>query len=53
MIIINRIKVWYEMQLLDQQQGFRTARGTTDGIFVVKAVQQITNKIKTDVCTTC
>ena len=46
MIIINRIKVLYEMQLLDQQQGFRTARGTTDGIFVAKAVQQITNKIK-------
>ena len=34
------------MQLLDQQQGFRSARGTTDGIFVAKSVQQITSKIK-------
>ena len=32
--------------LADQQQGFRSARGTTDGIFVVKSVQQITDKIK-------
>ena len=45
-IIINRLKVWYERQLLDQQQGFRSARGTTDGIFVAKSVQQITSKIK-------
>ena len=45
-IIINRLKAWYELQLLDQQQGFRSARGTTDGIFVVKNIQQITNKIK-------
>ena len=44
-IIINRLKAWYELQLLDQQQGFRSARGTTDGIFVVKNIQQITNKI--------
>jgi len=28
-IIINRIKEWYESQLLDQQQGFRSGRGTT------------------------
>ena len=45
-IIINRLKDWYEKQLLDQQQGFRSARGTTDGIFVAKSVQQITNKMK-------
>ena len=45
-MIINRLKQWYEKQLLDQQQGFRTARGTTDGIFVAKRVQQITNKMK-------
>ena len=32
LIIINRIKKWYEAQLCDQQQGFRTGRGTTDGI---------------------
>ena len=46
MIIIKRIEAWYDMQLLDQQQGFRTTRGTNDGIYVAKAVQQITNKMK-------
>ena len=45
-IIIRRLKTWYEKQLLDQQQGFCAARGTTDGIFVAKRVQQITSKIK-------
>ena len=45
-IIINRLKDWYERQLLDQQQGFRSARGTTDGIFIAKSVQQITAKMK-------
>ena len=46
MIIINRWRSWYEDQLMDQQQGFRRARGTTDGIFIVKRVQQITEKMK-------
>ena len=45
-IIIDRLKTWYEKQLLDQQQGFRSTRGTTDGIFVAKCVQQITSKMK-------
>ena len=45
-IIINRLREWYENQLVDQQQGFRSARGTTDGIFVAKRVQQITDKMK-------
>ena len=27
-IILNRIKSWYNSQLLDQQQGFRQGRGT-------------------------
>ena len=45
-IIINRLKDWYERQLLDQQQGFRSARGTTDGIFTAKSIQQITAKMK-------
>ena len=36
----------YDSQLLDQQQGFRTGRGTTDGIFIAKRVQQITDKMK-------
>ena len=45
-IIINRLKEWYERQLLDQQQGFRSARGTTDGIFVAKCIHQVTDKMK-------
>ena len=43
-IIISRIQQWYEKQLLDQQQGFRTGRGTTDGIFLAKALQRIAKK---------
>ena len=46
MIIIGRIKTWYESQLLEQQQGFRSKRGTNDGIFIVKSIQQITSKMK-------
>ena len=49
-IIIKRLSVWYEKQLLDQQQGFRAARRTTDGIFVAKSVQQITCKMKEPTC---
>ena len=45
-MIINRWRNWYEKQLMDQQQGFRSARGTTDGIFIVKRVQQISEKMK-------
>ena len=33
-IILRRIKSWYNSQLLDQQQGFRQGRGTTDGIYI-------------------
>ena len=45
-IIINRLKCWYEKQLMEEQQGFRSGRGTTDGIYIVKRVQQIAKKIK-------
>lgn len=45
-IIINRLQEWYEQQLMDQQQGFRSARGTTDGIYITKRIQQITSKMK-------
>ena len=44
-IILNRIKDWYDNQLLEQQQGFRRGRGTADGIFVTKRVQQISDKM--------
>ena len=40
------MKSWYENQLGDQQQGFRSSRGTTDGIFITKRIQQISHKMK-------
>ena len=46
MVIINRLKYWYEKQLLDQQQGFRPRRGTADGILFAKSVQQITHRME-------
>ena len=46
MMILERLRKWYDESLLDQQQGFRSARGTTDDIFVAKSVQQITSKMK-------
>jgi sorting nexin-29 len=45
-IILNRLKKWYDSQLCDQQQGFRQGRGTSDGIFMLKRVQQISKKAK-------
>ena len=43
-IILVRISSWYEAQLLDQQQGFRTGRGTTDGSFIAKTFHQIAKR---------
>ena len=40
------MRSWYECQLADQQQGFRNDRGTTDGIYIAKRVQQITRSMK-------
>ena len=31
---------------MEEQQGFRSGRGTTDGIYIVKRVHQISNKMK-------
>ena len=45
-IILTRLNDWYDKQLSPQQQGFRQNRGTTDGIFIVKQVQQICHKRK-------
>ena len=42
-VSIGRIKAWYERQLQDQQQGFRKGRGTTDGLYVLKRVHQVTD----------
>ena len=45
-IILDRLKTWYAQQLLDNQQGFRSGRGTADGIYITKRVQQITDQIE-------
>jgi len=45
-IILARIKPWYEAQLSEEQNGFRKGRGTTDGIYSVKRVHQISNRKK-------
>ena len=45
-IIINRISSWYDKKILDQQQGVRSGRGTTDGIYRIKRVQQISKKMR-------
>ena len=34
-IILEQNVKWYENQLLDEQQGFRSGRGTTDGIYIL------------------
>ena len=43
-IILERLQPWYNIQLTDQQNGFRQNRGTTDGIFLLKRIQQITDR---------
>ena len=45
-IILERIRPWYEAQITDEQNGFRKNRGTTDGIFTIKRIHQITNRKK-------
>ena len=45
-IILDRLQAWYEAQLTDEQNGFRKNRGTTDGIYGIKRIQQITNRKK-------
>ena len=45
-VILERLRKWYESNLLYQQPGFRSGRGTTDGIYIVKRMQQISNLTK-------
>ena len=45
-IILNRLKNWYDEQLLDQHQGFQRGRGTADGIYVTKRLQKISGRIQ-------
>ena len=54
LIILERLRLWYEAQLTDEQNGFRRDRGTTDGIFTAKRVQQITDtENRTTFCLIC
>ena len=48
-IILERLREWYDENLSDQQQGFRPGRGTTDGIYLVKRLQQISNITKRNI----
>ena len=43
-IILSRLRTWYESQITDEQNGFRPNRGTTDGIYTVKQIHQITHR---------
>ena len=45
-IILERFRSWYEAQLSDHQNGFRKNRGTTEGIYTIKRVQQISHRKK-------
>ena len=45
-IILERLRPWYDAQLTDEQNGFRQNRGTTDSTFVLKRIQQITDRKK-------
>jgi len=40
------LRPWYELQLTDEQNGFRRDRGTTEAICTVKRTQQISNRKK-------
>ena len=32
-VILERLRKWHDSNLIDEQQGFRSGRGTTDGIY--------------------
>ena len=50
-LLINRIKYWYDSQILDLQNGFRPGRGTTDGVHITKSTQIIAEKTNQEVYT--
>ncbi len=43
-IILKRISVFYESQLLPTQFGFRSGRGCNDGIYVCKQLQEVSHQ---------
>ena len=40
-ILLERIKPWYEKQILSYQIGFRTGSGTSEGILAIRTIQNI------------
>ena len=38
-LLINRIQEWYNSQILDFQNGFRSGCSTCDGIYILKQTQ--------------
>ena len=48
-VIINRIKEWYESQLLDFQNGFRSGRSTADGLYITKMTQHVAEKTNQEI----
>ena len=42
--MVNRIKDWYNSQLLDFQNGFRKGHSTTDEVLITKITQLIAEK---------
>ena len=49
-IILERIRPWYEAQLSKEQNGFRRNRGTTDEIYSMTRIHQISNCKKLPLC---
>ena len=45
-MILERTRNWYEEQLLDNQQGFRSGRGTSEATYIVKRMLQISHITK-------
>ena len=48
-IILERIRHWYNKQLLPNQNGFRQFFGCPDAIFSVKSIQNISSRLKKEV----
>ena len=45
-IALERIRPWYNKQLLPNQNGFRQNHGCSDAIFTIKCIQHITSRLE-------
>jgi hypothetical protein len=48
-IILDRLKIWYNKQLLDNQHEFRSGHGTADDIYITNMVQK-NNRSNAETC---